>query len=69
MIICPKCGKVEIYSIKEYVHRVGLFHEDGECYETTEDIGFRYGKPRCYECGSMVRFYSDPFEDVSEVEE
>ena len=68
MIICPKCGKVETYSIKEYVHRKKLYHEDGECYEITEDIGFKFGEPRCYECGSMVRFYIDPFEDTSEVE-
>lgn len=69
MIICPKCGKVKIYTIKEYVHRTGLFYEDGQCLETTEDIGFKYGKPRCYECNSMVRFYNDPFEDVSEKEQ
>lgn len=69
MIICPKCGKVKIYTIKEYVHRTGLFYEDGQCLETTEDVGFKYGEPRCYECGSMVRFYIDPSEDESEVKE
>lgn len=28
MILCPKCGKVEEYGIKEYVHRVGIFDEN-----------------------------------------
>lgn len=67
MIICRKCGKVETYSIKEYVHRKKLYHENGECYETTEDTGFKYDPPRCCKCGSIVRFYIDPIEDVSEV--
>lgn len=69
MIICPKCGKVEIYTIKEYVHRTGLFYEDGQCLEKTEDVVSKHGEPRCYECGSMVRFYIDPFEAVSGVKE
>jgi hypothetical protein len=62
MILCPKCGKVKEYGIKEYIHRVGIFNENNECVETTEDVGFRYGQPRCLKCGRLVKFYIDPQE-------
>lgn len=60
MIICPKCGKVNKYGIKEFYHRTGIFDERGECIDTTEDVGDKYGQPRCLECGRMVKFFKDP---------
>ena len=70
MIICPKCGKVELYSIKEHAHRKKLYYEDGEFYKATEYVISRrsHNPPRCYKCGSIVRFYINPFEDTKEVE-
>lgn len=62
MILCPKCGKVKKYGIKEYVYRVGIFNENNESIETTEDIGIRYGQPRCLKCSSIVKFYVEPQE-------
>lgn len=33
-----------------------------EKVETTEDVGFRYGQPRCLQCNSVVKFYVEPQE-------
>ena len=55
-IICPKCGQVDYYWIKEYVYRNGIFNADDECVETTEDIGIKYGKPRCMVGNRLVKF-------------
>lgn len=60
MIICPKCGKVETYGIKEYVYRITMFNNNDECVGTTEDAGYRYGQPRCLKCSRIVKFYVDP---------
>ena len=63
MILCPKCGKVKRYGIKEYIHRVGIFNEDNEIVDITPDVGFRYGQPRCLNCKSLVKFYVDELKD------
>ena len=60
MIICPKCGKVKEYGIKECLHRVGIFNENHECIKTTENTDFRFEPPRCLKCNSIVRFYIEP---------
>ena len=57
MILCPKCGKVKEYGIKEYVHRDSIFNENNECVGATEDVVFRCGQPRCLKCDSLVKFY------------
>ena len=59
MILCPKCGKVKEYGIKDYKQRVGIYNENNECVKITEDISYRYGQPRCLKCKSIVRFYVD----------
>ncbi len=56
IIVCPKCGKVDRYMIKEYVSRHGIFDADGKTIDTTEDVGIKYGKPRCYQCNRLVKF-------------
>lgn len=59
MILCPKCGKVNEYRVKESAHRVSVFNKNDECVKTTEYTGFRYDKPRCAKCGYVVDFFID----------
>lgn len=47
IILCPKCGKVTRYYIKEQVHRVTIYNENDECVDTTECEGSRFDVPRC----------------------
>lgn len=62
MIICPKCGKVEQYCIKESTHRYRIFNKNDELVKTTEYTGFQYDQPRCMKCGRIVSFYVEPQE-------
>lgn len=57
MILCPKCGKVKEYSIKEYVNRTGIFNENDERVNTTEEVIFLSKPPICLKCKSIVKFY------------
>ena len=55
-IICPLCGIVDSYWMKEVVEHMLIFDKSGECTGSTEDVGIRHGKPRCIKCNSLVRF-------------
>ena len=57
IILCPKCGRVRKYKQKEVVHRWLYIDENGEGDGSSEDVGDRYGKPRCVACGRIVKFY------------
>jgi len=66
MILCPKCGKVKEYGIKEYVNRVIIFNENDERIETTEDNVFLHKEPRCLKCNSIVKFFVEQYESEGE---
>ena len=59
MILCPACGKVEEYCIKESAHRYRRYNKNNERGYTTEYTGFQYDQPRCLKCGRVVDFYVD----------
>lgn len=64
MILCPKCGKVRTYKVRQTVTRENIYSESGWMYDS-EFVNEGKGQPRCTECGRVVKF----FKDVEEVED
>lgn len=64
MILCPKCGKVKTYKVRQTVAREIIYSESGWMCDR-KDVNEGEGQPRCPKCGRVVKF----FKDVKEVEE
>lgn len=64
MILCPKCGKVKTYKVRQTVTREIIYSESGWMYDL-KFVKERKSTPKCPRCGRVVKF----FKDVEEVEE
>lgn len=53
--ICPNCGEVSQYKIKENSCREAIYNLDGELIKRTKYECFNLGKPRCVKCGSSLK--------------
>ena len=64
MILCPKCGKVKTYKVREIVTREVIYGESGLVFDW-KFVKERKSTPKCPKCGRKVKF----FKDVEEVED
>ena len=64
MILCPKCGKVKTYKIRQTVTREIIYSESGWMCDL-KFVKERKSTPKCPKCGRKVKF----FKDVEEVED
>lgn len=54
-IVCPNCGEIKEYGLKEVVERTLIFNVEG-CVGSTEDVTLRVGIPRCLKCDRKIKF-------------
>ena len=55
-IICPKCGQVDCYYMKETVRRGLIFNAEGKSIDCTDEVGIYNGKiKRCLNCDKEVQ--------------
>ena len=64
MILCPKCGKVKTYKVREIITREVIYGESG-CMYDLKLVNERKSTPKCPKCGREVKF----FKDAEEVED
>ena len=64
MILCPKCGKVRTYKVREIIAREVIYDESGWVCDW-KFVNERDSEPKCPKCGREVKF----FKDVEEVED
>lgn len=57
IIICPHCGVVRRYAVKETVTRSLLYDADGNSEGATEDVCLYGGKVKRCLCGRIVKIH------------
>ncbi len=54
-LICPNCGEIEQYKIKENACREAIYTKNGDLMKRTKYKCFNLGKPRCLKCNSPLK--------------
>lgn len=58
-IICPCCGEIKRYGMRETCHQTLIFDAEGNPDGATELYSDYIGKPRCLCCGRMVKIVEE----------
>ena len=58
MILCRNCGKENTYKVRQILTREIIYGESG-CLYDLKFVSKKEGKPRCPECGRLVKFFKD----------
>ena len=54
-LICPNCGEVKQYKVKENACRDIIVNASGQIIKRTKYNAFNLGKPRCIVCNSKLQ--------------
>ena len=58
-IICPKCGKVDLYFRQVMVTKLIAYDAEDQAYGISEESGFDVDKEAFCECGEKVKIIDE----------